>query len=317
MVVQYPDISHFQSGLVLRGAPLVFAKASQGVSYADPAYAGFKLQAQRLGAPFGAYHWLDTSDAVAQARHAYSVIGPGVPAMVDDEQPRISVPHTLAFVAEFRRLGGLVRLEYLPRWVWEQSGMPDLRPLAGAGLALVASDYSPDGPVNMQSHGWQPYGGVRPTILQFTDRHWFNGMAVDFNQYQGALSDLLALLFGSGTPPTPVPANAVEDPMYLDLDIGETHVVTNPAAVYGSGHSAFYAAADFGDGSVRVALWDIGTKSWSSVRTVAVNRVDGPALLVDAPASILKMSIMRVPQTGVDPQTDPAKVGLTVTHLVA
>jgi hypothetical protein len=193
VTVEWPDVSHYQAGLSLHGALLVFPKATQGTSWVDPAYAGFKAQALGLGIPCGAYHWLDTSDPVAQARHAYTVVGPGVALMVDDEQPRISVPHTLAFVAAYRQLGGLVRLEYLPRWAWEASGSPDLRPLAAAGLLLVASDYNP-ADNTAGGKAWQPYGGWKPSILQVTDKKPFNGRPVDFNTYPGTLAQLLALL---------------------------------------------------------------------------------------------------------------------------
>lgn len=196
-MIEYPDVSHYNAPLSLRGAPLVFAKATQGTGYVDPTFGGFRAQARQLGIPLGGYHWLDTSDAVAQARHAFSMIGAGVPTMIDDEQPSIIVGHTLEFVAEYRRLGGTVRLEYLPRWTWEASGQPDLRPLAAAGLYLVASDYRPPDAPYPGGAGWSPYGGVIPTILQYTDRRIFNGRPVDFNRFPGTLPDLLKLIGGN------------------------------------------------------------------------------------------------------------------------
>lgn len=201
MTVTYPDVSHYNAPLSLAGAALVFAKATQGTGYVDPAYAGYRAQAA-VYIPFGAYHWLDTSDPVAQARHAYNIVGPGTPLMIDDEQPSISVPHTLAFVAEYRRLGGLVVLEYLPRWTWAASGTPDLRPLAAAGLHLVASDYNPRDAAYPAGLGWEPYGGVTPAILQYTDRQPFSGKALDMNVFPGNLGELLAIISG-GTDMTP------------------------------------------------------------------------------------------------------------------
>jgi Glycosyl hydrolases family 25 len=189
----WPDVSHYQKGVSLKGASLAAAKATQATGYVDPTYAGFKEQAKTLGIPFIAYHWLDGSGAVAQARHCFTTVGADVPLMIDDEQPRINVPHTLAFVAEYRRLGGLVTLEYLPHWVWESSGSPDLRPLARAGLLLVASNYSPGaagGP------GWAAYGGWAPTVLQTTSKQVFNGQQVDFNTYRGSLAQFLAQIKG-------------------------------------------------------------------------------------------------------------------------
>ena len=192
--VEYPDVAHYQAGLSLAGAPLVFAKATQGSGYTDPEYADFRAQAKQRKIPQGAYHWLDTSDAIKQARHCFSVVGHGVPLMVDEEQPTISVGHTIAFVTEYRRIGGLVPLEYLPRWTWEASGKPDLRPLAKAGLLLVASDYVPADSITLAGKAWQAYGGVAPTIVQYTSKHLFNGQLVDFNRFPGSLDMLLGLL---------------------------------------------------------------------------------------------------------------------------
>lgn len=192
-MITYVDIAHYQSGLRLDGATAVFAKASQGTSFVDGAYLGFQAQAGRLGIPFGAYHWLDTSDAAAQARHSFSVVGRHVPLMVDDEQGSINVAHTLAFVAAYRELGGVVHLEYAPSWLWARSGRPDLRPLAAAGLGLVASHYGEgtDSPA-----GWSPYGGVTPTVLQYTDSYHFGGQLVDSNAYRGTLDEFQALING-------------------------------------------------------------------------------------------------------------------------
>jgi len=181
------------------GAAAIVAKATQGTGYTDPAYTWYRGEAARLGVPFAAYHWLDTTDSYAQARHCYSVVGPHTPLMIDDEQTVINVAHTLGFVAAYRALGGRVTLEYAPHWVWLNSGQPDLRPLADAGLALVASWYGwgpGDGP------GWDPYGGVTPSILQYTNAQHFNGAAVDYNAYRGSISELRALFEGDTTMPT-------------------------------------------------------------------------------------------------------------------
>ncbi len=196
MTVLYPDVSHYNFPLELRGAPLVFAKATQGTSYVDSTYSGFKVQARQLGIPFGAYHWLDTTDAKAQAAHAFDYVGVGVPLMIDDEQPSINVGHTIDFVLEYRRLGGVVTLEYLPRWTWAASGKPDLRPLAAAGLHLVASDYSPGAAPYPAGAAWEPYGGVRPEILQYTDAGKFNGRSVDMNDFPGTLEELTTMITG-------------------------------------------------------------------------------------------------------------------------
>src|SRR5258706_8988783 len=96
MTIRFPDVSHYQGTMSLGGVDAAIAKATQGVSYKDPTYGAYK--GQMAGRLFAAYHWLDTADAVAQARNAFSVVGPNVPLMIDDEQNIVTVQHTLDFV---------------------------------------------------------------------------------------------------------------------------------------------------------------------------------------------------------------------------
>lgn len=195
MTILFPDVSHWNAGVNLTGAQALIAKATEGVSYVDPTYAGFKAWAAGAGVPFCAYHWLDTTDAGAQARHAYAIVGPRTPLMIDDEQNVIVVGHTLQFVAAYRAAGGTVRLEYAPQWVWHDSGEPDLRPLAAAGLSIVSSNYPAAGYTDA-GPGWTPYGGITPAIWQYTSRQPFGGKAVDFNAFRGTVADLRRLLDG-------------------------------------------------------------------------------------------------------------------------
>jgi hypothetical protein len=194
-VLEFPDVSHYQTGLALTGAQAVIAKATQGTTFTDPTYAGFRAAAASIGAVFAAYHWVDTSDLAAQAAHAYAVIGP-TPTMWDAEADGATVPRLLELTARYRALGGVAALVYLPHWWWQgHIGAPDLRPLQEAGLALVSSDYRAS-PVDA---GWQPYGGVAPSIWQFTDAQPFNGQNVDFNRFNGTPAQLAALFTGAQT----------------------------------------------------------------------------------------------------------------------
>lgn len=199
MTIQYTDVSHYQSGLSLKGTPAACAKASQGTGYVDTAYVGFKNQAASLGIPFSAYHWLDTADAAAQAAHAFAVVGRGVPLMIDDEQGVINVPHTVAFIQAYRKLGGLVNREYAPPWVWRNSGQPDLRPIANLGFTFVSSyyvaGYGDGGP------GWASYGGITPSEWQWTSKAAFNGQKVDMNAFRGTV-DQLKQLWGLAPSPS-------------------------------------------------------------------------------------------------------------------
>jgi hypothetical protein len=213
MTIAYPDVSNRQGAMALEaGTVAVCAKASEGTGFTDAQYAHFKSEAERVAAVFFAYHFLHAGNGAAQAQHCFSVVGRGVNVMIDCEPyPQIgsypTVADALAFAAEFRALGGLCTLGYLPRWYWANPvvdgglGSPSLAPLGSAGLSLISSDYtaySDTGP------GWTAYGGMSPVIWQWTDALPYSGQGVDFNAYRGTVDQLRALLgYTAPTPPPP------------------------------------------------------------------------------------------------------------------
>lgn len=201
MPVFYPDIASYQAGISLAGADVVAVKATEdggagpASRYANPDYTRVLAEARQRGIVAIAYHYLHGTYPVAEAAYAMSVIGAGVPIMLDVEAYGADVDDVLRFTAEARRLGGHPCLVYLPRWYWLNIGGPDLRPLVAAGLSLVSSHYTlagytPDGP------GWAPYGGMTPVAWQYTDRGQFNGRPVDMNVFRGTLVEFTALLTG-------------------------------------------------------------------------------------------------------------------------
>jgi len=210
-MIEFPDVSHYQAGLGLTGATAAVAKATQGITFTDPTYRGFRAQARALGIPFSAYHWLDASDPVAQAKFCFGFVGAGTSVMWDAEADGATVPAILKATAALRALGGHAWGAYLPRWWWrDHLGSPDLRPLVAAGLALVSSNYSTTPP----GVGWAPYGGVTPTVWQFAADHPFGGQRVDFNRYLGTTAQLAALFAGTTMPPSP-PVRPTGDKMII------------------------------------------------------------------------------------------------------
>lgn len=205
MTIWFPDVSNHQNGLKIQPkTAAVFAKATEGTTYADPLYANFKAQAASVGAVFAAYHWL-WSGTPAEAKWVYTHVGK-TPLMIDAENPKVktTISMILSFVTQYRRLGGVVHLVYLPRWYWQSHlGSPDLRPLARAGLQLVSSDYttySDNGP------GWAKYGNVAPLVWQYTDALSYGGQHIDFNAFKGSVAQLRnVLMTGQLEAPTPVP----------------------------------------------------------------------------------------------------------------
>jgi hypothetical protein len=191
----YPDISGYQGNIDLAGVPAACAKATEGSSYASPAYAAQKAEAARSGAFFFGYHFLRHGDAAAQARHCHSVVGK-VPLMVDFEPTGSSAPRLAdctEFIRAYRAEGGVTHLDYLPHWYWLQLGAPDLKPLRDLGMLLVSSAY-PGSYTGDHASGWAPYGGMSPVIWQYTSTQALHGQRVDYNAYRGTLAELESLV---------------------------------------------------------------------------------------------------------------------------
>lgn len=118
-----------------------------------------------------------------------------------DLQPRIG--DVRAFCVRWRTVDTRPLLVYLPRWVWVHLGSPNLRDL---NCPLVASDYGANRsatPITLyvarggdDGRGWQPYGGVTPTLWQFGSRARVPGLGppTDVNAFRGTIDQLHTLL---------------------------------------------------------------------------------------------------------------------------
>jgi peptidoglycan hydrolase-like protein with peptidoglycan-binding domain len=210
MTIYYPDVSSAQAGISFAGCAIVMVKATENTDYTNPDYAPAKVRAASAGAYFCAYHFMHNGNGAGQASYAHSVVGSDVPLMIDVE-PTYNADGTIAtdpqisdavdFVNQYRALGGIVYLLYLPHWYWEDNlGQASLAPLNDLGMLLVSSDYtsySDTGP------GWDPYGGMTPLIWQYTSSATLNGRTVDMNAYQGSEADFEAQVTGAQADTTP------------------------------------------------------------------------------------------------------------------
>ena len=205
------DISNHNAGLSLadakrQGFEFVEVKCTEGTSYADPYYDGFRKDAQANGFLFAAYHALHAGNARAQADWFCSHIGDmSIRAMVDFEPfgDNPTRADAVAFVKRCREHGVTVTLDYLPNWYWLRlavalrslkrlpqlvsSNYPDRRHVHGSvGYASAGGDSGP---------GWARYGGRRPVIWQFTDNGLVDGYGggVDLDAFRGSRSELAAL----------------------------------------------------------------------------------------------------------------------------
>jgi peptidoglycan hydrolase-like protein with peptidoglycan-binding domain len=199
MTIFYPDVSSYQAGISFAGCVIAVAKATEDTGYTNPDYAPAKGRAAAAGAYFCAYHFLHAGNGAGQASYAHSVVGSDVPLMIDCEAaytngvlssaPQVS--DIVAFVNQYRELGGKTYLLYLPHWYWQgDMGSASLTPVIDLGMLLVSSDYtgySDTGP------GWAPYGGMTPVVWQYTSSATLNGVTnVDMNAYQGTTADFQA-----------------------------------------------------------------------------------------------------------------------------
>jgi phosphatidylserine/phosphatidylglycerophosphate/cardiolipin synthase-like enzyme len=199
------DISHFQHGLDLarvkrEGYSFVMVKATEGRTFRDADWPGFRDAARAAGLYLAAYHFLRSdSTAAQQAANLAAHLGdPAIPVMIDAETGQGNSKPDLAMITSFRAecesRGLRVSMLYLPPWYWEQIGRPAL---GAVDLALVASRYGTD-PVGFgsvvypgdTSSRWDGYGGKDVTILQFGSKVTVAGKNLDGNAYRGAEADL-------------------------------------------------------------------------------------------------------------------------------
>lgn len=254
----FPDVSNYQRGLVIQpGTVFVWAKATEGTTYRDDTYLGFKAQAAKVGAGFGGYHFLHSGNGSAQADFAFSVVGKDVPLTLDVEPTGTSYPtieDVKAFTARYRALGGTCEVMYYPKWYWASQGSPSL---SGLGLKLVSSGY-PAGYTD-NSGNWDPYGGLTPFQWQFSDSYEYGGMRVDFNAFKGTLDQYLVAI-GDKTvaPPPPVtpPTTSLEDDDMQQVESLSVHPDSYVYPTINKGH--FRLAIDgFGaDATVRVVVFN-------------------------------------------------------------
>jgi GH25 family lysozyme M1 (1,4-beta-N-acetylmuramidase) len=262
MTIYYPDISGYNAGVSLSGAPAVCIKVTEGTSYVNHDYSPAVGRAHSAGAYPFAYHFLHQGNAAGQASWAHQHAG-STPLMLDFEPTGSSSPQVgdaTAFIDEYRKLGGIIHLNYFPHWYWQQIGSPSMQPFLSRNMFLVASGYTTytDNPSGV---GWLPYGGQYPSIWQYTDSQQLNGQQIDFNAYRGSLAQLKAMV-GDGNlphpgPPPPPSGQAPAFPYpatdYLGQPSSDPHC-----------HSGYYGGTD----TINVHTWQakMAQRGWTIIQ---------------------------------------------------
>jgi GH25 family lysozyme M1 (1,4-beta-N-acetylmuramidase) len=202
------DIAHYQSGIPIgrardQGYSFCMAKVTEGTTYVDPTFGGFRDAAKAEKLLFAGYHFLRSdSDGAAQGRFCVSKLGDkSIPIMIDVESEGSSHPqisHIRGFINGVRDAGGNVSLMYVPHWYWEQHmGSPNLTglPRLVASNYVTGHDYASKLYPGDNSAKWFAYGGQMPTILQFSSSVAYSGYGgtIDGDAFVGSETDLKKL----------------------------------------------------------------------------------------------------------------------------
>lgn len=193
----------------------VMCKISEGHTLYRSGYHAFAREAKRLDLLLAAYHWpRRESDPKIEAEFVRDCMEDDhgrVPIMVDWEEADTvktvpSVAHVNTFVSEYRRIGGICTLNYIPEWIWSKHlGFTSLALGPIGSLALVASNYGANrvGSISAlypgdHSSRWDSYGAKAPVILQFGSQCRIPGYAgnLDINAFRGTLTELRAVFGG-------------------------------------------------------------------------------------------------------------------------
>lgn len=201
-----PDLSRFQAGINLaqvaaEGCRFVICKVSQGATWRDPAWPGFRDDARKAGLILAGYAMVTEENPVAQAANCKAHLGdPTIPLALDWEESGGSGnwANFMAVLQAFRGAGLNVRLAYAPKWYHAQQGSPDM---SQAGIPLWSSRYvntTPGTPAAMYPAvtpaQWTGYGGLPTVLLQFTDRARIAGHTADCSAFEGTEQQLRTLL---------------------------------------------------------------------------------------------------------------------------
>jgi lysozyme len=197
------------------GVALVIHKATQGVDMVDETYAARKVAAKSAGALWGAYHFCDGSDPVAQAKHFLSVVGNPTDfvLMVDAEkndESQVTIPRVIALVrAIVQQVGRKLDILYMGRSGPDGNGtgmtLAAMAELASLVTALMLPEYgnTPICPLGFSTWLFHQYtgdgingSGYVAGIGSKLDRSYFAGTVDELKAWHAAMC--------AGIPPSQV-----------------------------------------------------------------------------------------------------------------
>lgn len=187
------DVSNHQQAVdwpavAASGQRFAFAKASEGVSYADPWFAGNWRDIAAAGIQRGAYHYALPSQNSAEREAAWFVsivlgngLGPGDMLALDMEDPDVEagaglLDWTLRWLRAVETATGVRPVLYSGLWYLGPHGLVTSA-LSGYPLWLAAyQDAPPTVPAGLTLRFWQHTSSGRvPGVAGNCDRNWFFG----------------------------------------------------------------------------------------------------------------------------------------------
>ena len=192
------DVSHFEDPIDFKkvadaGIVAIIAKATEGLTFVDPAYLKFKRAAARYNFLWGSYHFGNNGDPEAQVENYFSIAEPDDAELIclDFEQSSrgesMKLQHARQFVSLIADRTGRYPVLYGGGWLKEQlNGTPD-ELLSNCPLWIAQYAAKPVLPA-----GWKNYA-----LWQYTDGengpkpHEVNGVGpCDRNQFNGTIAQL-------------------------------------------------------------------------------------------------------------------------------
>lgn len=263
----FRDVSHYQGAYKPTGPTI--AKATEGTSFVDPAFAGDRTRAAAAADLFLPYHFLAHGNIAAQVAHVIATIGHREDVMLDVEyeagKPDPTLDDVYGFADAFREAsgGGKVSLGYIPEWFWAGHWhSPSLGGLTARRIGLVSSHYSA---YSDTGPGWSPYGGVTPVIWQYADKPY------DTNAFKGTPDQLHALwhpryqIGSTFIHPAGSRTLTLQTPLLVghDVVVCQDKVGAHPDGTYGPG--TVTAVKTWQRNHKLVADGEVGPKTWTSM----------------------------------------------------
>jgi GH25 family lysozyme M1 (1,4-beta-N-acetylmuramidase) len=220
-----------------------------------------------------------------------------------------------AFCDRLHTKTGMVPIVYAPKWAYGDTLTGLTYPLwasayvtgAGAASSLYPGD---------SWHGWDPYSGQTPAILQFTSSATIAGQTTcDANAYRGTLTDLKTLVTGDDMPLTDTDAKKVwATDHVVPMPDWRTDKPTNPdiTAGFALGIAMNEAhAANAGVAALTKQLTALGNSLMTALQAItAKDVVDEQALAEALAPGVAAAVIAALPASG-----DPVTVDEVTTAL--